>query len=34
MSEHDRARPTCPKCVSQNVVQSLSTVFVQTSKES
>jgi putative FmdB family regulatory protein len=34
VAEHEAARPACPKCGSQNVVRSFSTVFVQTSKKS
>ena len=34
VAEHEAARPACPKCGSQTVVRSFSTVFVQTSKKS
>jgi putative FmdB family regulatory protein len=34
IAEHEAHRPVCPKCGSQNVAQTLSTVFVQTSRKS
>ena len=34
MSEHDRAKPQCPKCKSERVAQAVSSVFVKTSRKS
>jgi putative FmdB family regulatory protein len=34
VAEHEAARPPCPKCGSRNVTQSLSAVYVKTSKKS
>jgi putative FmdB family regulatory protein len=34
IAEHEAKPPTCPKCGSQQVVRSFSTVYVQTSKKS
>jgi putative FmdB family regulatory protein len=34
VAEHETQRPTCPKCGGQDVKQSVSTVFVKTSKKS
>jgi putative FmdB family regulatory protein len=34
ISEHDTAKPPCPKCKSANVQQAFSSVFVKTSRKS
>jgi putative FmdB family regulatory protein len=33
ISEHDKAKPQCPKCKSEKVAQALSSVFVKTSRK-
>ncbi len=34
ISEHDKVKTQCPKCKSENVQQTLSTVFIKTSRKS
>jgi putative FmdB family regulatory protein len=34
ISEHDKATKQCPKCKSENVEQTMSAVFVKTSRKS
>jgi putative FmdB family regulatory protein len=34
ISDHPSARPTCPKCKSDRVEQTFSSVFVKTAKKS
>jgi putative FmdB family regulatory protein len=34
ISEHDKAKPQCPKCASKTVQQTVSAVFVKTSRKS
>ncbi len=33
ISEHDKTKPKCPKCKSKKVQQTLSSVFVKTSRK-
>jgi putative FmdB family regulatory protein len=33
ISEHDKAKPPCPKCSSEKVRQAVSSVFVKTSRK-
>ena len=34
IAEHDKAKKPCPKCKSENVEQTVSAVFVKTSRKS
>lgn len=34
ISEHDKAKKQCPKCRSENVEQTVSAMFVKTSRKS
>lgn len=34
ISEHDKARPKCPKCASRQVAHSVQAFFASTSKKS